>query len=255
MKKLITLLFILMASVFGMQAQDLNEILDTYFETIGQEEAMKHNSTLSTGKSVMQGMELPFTIMFKRPDKMRLEIDIQGAKIIQAYNGETGWYVNPMAGTTDAIEMSGIQLQEMERQADFDGMLYNYKEKGYTTEYIGTDEMEGTEIHKIKQTDKDGNEFFHYMDADNFVLLKTAAKLKIGESVTEVETLYSNYKEQDGMVMAYSMETRQGGQSISQIIIEEVVFDVEFDDPIFDMPEKAEVIEKLEEDSDKDEDK
>ncbi len=254
MKKSITLLFILLGSVFGMQAQDLDEILDTHFETIGQDEMMKHYSFQSTGKSVVQGMELPFSIVFKRPNNMRLEVDIQGAKIIQAYDGETGWYVNPMTGTTDAMEMSGVELQQMERQADFDGMLYNYEEKGYTTEFIGTDEMEGTEIYKIKQTDKNGNEFLHFMDAENYVLLKTSAKIKIGESITEGETLFSNYKEHDGMVMAYNMESRMNGQTVSQIIIEEVVYDVEFENSIFEMPEKVEVPEEAEPDSEKEQD-
>jgi len=129
MKNLITFIFVFTFSIFGVQAQDLQEVLDSYFETIGQKKLNKHESMTAKGKSIQQGMETDFIVYQKRPDSFRLEVDIQGAQMIQVYNGEKGWMVAPWTGSMDPVEISGWQLDGLARQSDFDGMLYNYKEK------------------------------------------------------------------------------------------------------------------------------
>ncbi len=44
------------------------------------------------GKSIGQGMENDFTMWQKRPNSFRLEVDIQGAKMVQVFDGEI-WMV------------------------------------------------------------------------------------------------------------------------------------------------------------------
>jgi outer membrane lipoprotein-sorting protein len=186
-------------------------------------------------------MELDFVMLTLRPEKFRLEVDIQGAKMIQAYDGEKGWFVAPWTGSLDPIEISGVQLKTVKLQADMDGMLYNYEKKELITELIGKEDMEGTEVYKIKQTDKEGDVYFHFIDAENYVLLKTTSKVKMGESEIESETLYSNYKEYEGLMMAHSFESKTNGQTMSQINIEAVELNPEIDAAIFTMPPKQEV--------------
>lgn len=236
----LTFLFAFVIIFTGLKAQDLNEVLQSYFETIGQEKFIEHQTLMVKGKSIQQGMETDFTMFQMQPNRIRIEVDIQGTLMVQAFNGQKAWYTAPWTGTTDPIEMTGFQLQSMKRQADFDGMLYNYEEKGYTTELIGTEDMEGTQIYKIKQTDEEGNLFYHFIDAENYVLLKMNTTLNVDDSQVDSETLFSNYKEKDGMILPYSMETRMNGQTISQINMEEYIFDEKIDDSIFVMPEKEE---------------
>lgn len=237
MRKLFMSIAITAITIFGLQAQSVQEILDAHYEAIGMEKFLTHNSMKASGKSLQQGMETPFMIYQKRPATIRLEVDIQGATMIQAYDGKTGWMTAPWTGSTDPIELSGVQLDAMKMQADFDGMLYNYAEKGYEVEMLGTDDMEGTEVYKLKFTNEDGNIFYHFIETDSYVLLKTTSIMKQGEAEIESDTYFSNYQENDGLVMAYSIESRSNGQTVSQINIESVEYDVEIDDSIFKMPE------------------
>lgn len=250
--KTLSILFATFILSFGIQAQDLDEILSNYFETIGFEKYLKHQTIVIKGKSIGQGMENDFTIWQKRPNSFRLEVEIQGAKMIQVFDGEIGWYIAPWTGSPDPIDLSGFQLSLMEKQSDFDGKLYNYEEKGYNTELVGTEEMEGTEVFKIKQTDADGNEYYHYIDSENFILLKEESKIKVEDSEVVTETLYSNYKEQDGMVFAFSMETRQDGQTMRQANMEEFIFGEKIEDSLFDKPPKEEPVEETTEEETKD---
>lgn len=240
MKKLFFIVFTTTVLIFQPQAQTLEDVLNSHFKTTGQKKFNKINSMKATGKSIFQGMETNFTTLQVRPNKFRLEVDIQGATMIQAFDGEKAWFVAPWTGTTDPIELAGEQFEALKRQADFDGMLYNYEEKGYLTELAGKEDMEGTEVFRINQTDKDQNTYSHFIDAETYVLLKTTMKMKVGESEVESETLFSNYKEQDDMLVAFSIESRTNGQTMSQINIENLEFGAKIDPSVFTMPAKQE---------------
>jgi outer membrane lipoprotein-sorting protein len=247
MKKTIAILFALFTATTITHAQTLDEILNTMFETIGQDKLVEINSMQFKGKSAQMGMETPFNIIQQRPDKFRLEVEIQGAQMIQAYDGEKAWMTMPWTGSTEPQELSGIQLKSIEAQSDFDGILYHYADKGYTAKLIGTEEVEGTETFKIK-LEKEDDITYYFIDAENFVIIKLTNLVKVNESVIESETYFSNYKEVNGIIMPFGMEQRSNGQSQSLVTIEEIEFDVEVDESIFGMPEKtipAEEIKKL----------
>ncbi|RLD60750.1 MAG: hypothetical protein DRJ05_04065 [Bacteroidetes bacterium] len=243
MKKLFMGIALTAITIFGLQAQSLQEILETHFEATGMEKSLTHESMEITGKAVQMGMETPFKIVQKRPDLFRMEVEIQGATMIQAYDGKTGWMTAPWTGSIDPIELSGMELDGMKMQADFDGMLYKYVEKGYTAELIGTDDMEGTEVYKLKFTDENGSVFYQFIDADSYILLKTTSIMKQGDSEIESETFYGNYKDMDGIIVPFSIESKMNGQTQSQVTIETINYDMDVDETSFAMPQ----VEKKEE--------
>ena len=239
MKKIIMLILAaIVAAIGSLFGQDLDEVLEQYYEVTGAEKVSQFQAVTAKGKIMQMGMEMEFTNTIKRPGKLYLEVPIQGQLMKQGYNGEVGWLVAPWSGSLDPVELSDVQLKSMERQADIDGMLYDYKEKGYTTTLEGEEEMEGSPVFVIKQL-KDEDEFIHYMDAENYVLLKTKAKLNVEGSIIEIETLFGNYKPVDGIVMPFSIESKVNGQTQSQIMMEEYVFNEEVDDAIFEKPAPA----------------
>lgn len=244
MKKSMAILFALFTATIFTHAQSLDEVLNSMFETIGQDKLIELNSMQFNGKSAQMGMETPFMIIQERPNKFRLEVDIQGATMIQAYDGENAWMTMPWTGSNKPQELSGIQLKSIESQSDFDGVLYNYEEKGYTAELMGTEEVEGTEAFKIK-LEKEGDITYYFIDAENFVIIKMTNQVKVNEAVVESETYFSNYKEVDGVVMPFSMEQKSNGQSQSLVTIEEVEFNVEVDQSIFPMPEDTTTTEEI----------
>lgn len=238
MKKLALLACVIFISGFLAQAQDLEEILGNHFQTIGQDQVLTIQTMINTGKSIQMGMETNFTLYAKRPDKFRLEADIQGQKFIQAFDGQKGWTIMPWAGTTDPMELPADQVKFMKWQADMDGMLYNWKEKGYAVELTGKEDWEGTEVYKIKLTTQDNDVFYYFMDAENFVILKTEMNTKYQGNDLKEETLTSNYKEVEGVIMPFSMESFSNGQLSRQIMVESYTFNSELDDSMFAMPEK-----------------
>lgn len=230
----LSLLLSLLVSGFA-SAQTADEILAKHFEAIGQENLLNVQSITTSGKFVQGGMEIPFNSFALRPNKVRVEGSFQGLKFIQAYNGEIGWALNPFMGDTVPTQAQQDIVDELKDQADIDGLFYNYSEKGFKVELVATEDMEGQQVYLLKLTKSNGNEYTYYMDAENFVPLKMKAKVKVMGVEREVETFYSNYKPTEGIVMAYSMESKVGGQTISQIVIDKVEFNKEIDPTIFEM--------------------
>jgi len=240
MKRLLLVLLGVTLLSFGntIIAQDLEEVLENYFETIGQDKLLKVNSITMNGNIMAGGMEFPFTTVLKRPKMLRIESTIQGQKMIQVFDGENGWMINPMMGTLEPQDMDPETVKQLKSQADMDGELYNYDEKGHTVEYLGTDEMEGTEVHKIKLTRKDGDETIYYIDADAYVVLKATGKRKIQGVEVEDESTFGNYKMVEGIVFPFSITSGVAGQPGAQIVIDTVLIDKPIADSLFVRPEK-----------------
>lgn len=217
-------------------AQDLDKILNKHFETIGQKNLKKVKTIQATGKAVMMGMENPFKMISKRPDKIQVTVEFQGAKIIQAYDGETAWMVNPMMGSAEPMDVTGPEADGLIESGDMDGQLWNYKEKGHQLELEGTEEVDGSEAYVLKLTKKNGNIDYYYMETESYLILKIKSKTMVNGSETEAEGLLSNYQEVDGYMMAFTIEQKYGGQTAMTIMMDEVKTNVEVDDSIFSKP-------------------
>jgi hypothetical protein len=235
MKKVLSFVFAL-AIISGASgySQDLQEILDNYFEVTGLEKVLETNAMIAKGKAVQMGMEFPMTMYQKRQMKVRMEAEIQGMKMVQAFNGEIGWAILPWTGSLEPQDMSPDQVKGMKQSADMEGDLYNWKEKGFTLTLEGEEEMEGTPAFKLKLEKPDGDVFNYFIDAENYVILKVDAKVMLQGTAIETSSYYSNYKPVEGMVMPHSIETRMGDQVQLALVIEGYEIDPEIADSLFE---------------------
>jgi outer membrane lipoprotein-sorting protein len=232
----VLLILILGAAITTLYAQTLEEILEKNYEMMGQEKLAQVNSMTLQGKILQRGMEIPITWYQKRPLKFRSESSFQGMSFITVFDGEKGWSINPMTGTQDAQPLDEEQIDRMKDQADIDGILYKYKEKGYQLELEGTEEMEGMEVFVLKLAKPNGDVFTMYMDPENYVVLKTKAKIKVKGNELETESFHSNYKYVDDILIPFNIETKSEGQTVMQMIFDKVEFNTELSDSLFTKP-------------------
>lgn len=170
MKKLFTLIAIVGVFIGSVQAQDLEEILENYYEVNGQEKMSQVKTIIMTGRIFQMGSEFNFTRISVRPNKFHLEADIMGQKFIQSFDGSDGWMIAPWTGSTEPQDIPADQLKSIEREADIDGVLFNYDEKGITLEYEGIEDVEGSDTYKIKATYADGDVITTFIDVESFVI-------------------------------------------------------------------------------------
>ena len=231
-----TVLFLIAGN--SIMSQSLDDILKEHFSAIGQDNILKVNTQKLTGKMIQGGIEIPFILMSKRPDKIRIEGTFQGLTFIQNYNGKEGWNLNPFAGVTDPQPMSEEDLKEIHYQADMDGMLWNWNEKGYTVTFDGKDDMEGTSCYKIKVDTKEGDSFTYYIDSDSYLILRSNTKMQRLGNEIESDTYFSNYNMVEGIAFPGKIETKMKDQLMGTLVIENVELNTELDDTLFEKPVK-----------------
>ncbi len=239
MKKLsLSIAAVLFMSTAFVSAQSLEEVLKNYFEVSGQETMLASKNSQSTGKMIQMGLEIPFIQYAAAPNKFRIEATFQDMTLIQTYNGEEGWSLNPFAGMTEPQAMSEDELKSVKVQADYEGMLWNWKDKGYEVSLEENEEIEGVDCNVIKAVSKDEDVYTYYIDAENYVVIKMNSKIKMQGQVMESDTFMSNYQEGDGFVYPGKIETKMNGQVMSTIVIDETVLNVDLGAGKFDKPVK-----------------
>ena len=213
-----------------------DEVIAKYIEAIGGREKLDSvKSMRMTGKSLAGGgMEVPVTIEFKRPNKMRVEFTVQGMTGVQAFDGKTGWFIMPFMGKTDPEKMPPDMVEMIDDQADFSGPLVDYRKKGHKVELVGKDDVEGSETYKLYVTKKSGSTEYHFLDTEHFVLIQTKGKRKFQGTEIEFTIKYGDYKEVDGLLLAHSIQ--QGGMG-GDTTFEKVELNADLPDDRFTMPE------------------
>ncbi|MBA7568376.1 hypothetical protein ES708_10097 [subsurface metagenome] len=102
---------------------------------------------------------------------------------------------------------------------------------------MGTEDVEGTETHKIKLTKKEEDVIFYYIDSESYVIIKETRKITAQGSEIETESFPGNYEVFDGIVFPMSVKANIMGQE-TEMLFDSVKFDIEMNDSIFVRPEQ-----------------
>lgn len=238
--KTISVVFLSFLFSISLTGQTLDEILSKHFKAIDQENFAKVKTVVMKGVTVSGSMENEYTMTIVKPDYYRLDVPFRGKKMVQAYNNGEAWFIAPWAGN-EAKDATEDQLKNMAHQADLDGPLYQWKEKGNQLKLISTEELNGTVVYKIKVTAKNDEVSYIYMDTDSFLILKTEEFIMMqGKKVNAVNN-YSDYKPvgDTKILMAHSIETYYNGQLASKVTVGEIEFNPKVDMEIFQKPTAA----------------
>src|SRR5882762_1490921 len=220
------------------RAQTVDEVIAKNIEAHGGVEKLKAIHTARTTAKYSQGSFHAQVVQEnKRPGKVREEFIIQGMAQVQAYDGRAGWQINPFGGRKDAELMSQDDLKSLVVDADIDGPLVDYKEKGHKAELVGHDSVEGTDCYKIKLSMKNGDVRHYYLDADSFLELKLEIQTTIRGALQELEIYYGDYEKVNGIYYPFAVEQAQkGSSSRSQITVEKIEQNIALEDAHFTMP-------------------
>ena len=231
---------VLVASAARAQAPTVDEIVAKNLAARGGLDKLRGLQTMKmTGTINVQGMDMPLTVMTKRPNLLFQEMTMQGQRMVSAFDGAKVWAINPMLGPGPR-ELTGTQADMIRDQASFDGPLVNYKDRGDTLEMAGSADLGGAKAWKLKLTRKlGGRTLFIYVDADTGLEKQWSATVDQGGMTIDVDTVMLDYQPTpEGVLVARSMRTLVGGQQQGLLKVLTVEYNVPIDDAAFQMPAK-----------------
>ena len=194
-------------------AQTAEEIVAKYIKTVGGAEKIQAVKTLRK-MGIFNGgggFEAPILEENKRANMVRQEFSLQGLTAVNAYDGKTGWKIEPWQGKKDPEPLGEEETKQIVEDSDFDGPLVNYQQKGNKIEFVGMEPVEGTDAFKLKVTLASGDVRYYFMDTDYYVPIKIETKRMIRGAEREYETSLGDYKEVNGWYMPFSVESKIKG--------------------------------------------
>jgi len=224
----------------GTNQPTVDELVAKNIEAKGGATALKSLQTLrSTGKLLAQQgqIEYGYAQTKKRPDQVRSEASLQGMTQIQAYDGKEGWRVSPFFGRKDPERMSADDVKALVEDTEMGGPLADWKAKGSTVDYLGTEDVDGTPAHKLKVVRKNGDVSFVYLDPDHFLEIRIVTQRVRHGAHEEVETDLGDYEKAGGVFVPTSIQVGPKGSPDKQmVVVDRVEANVPVDDTIFHFP-------------------
>jgi len=201
----LSLLLVFSFSIFS-SSQTADDLVNNNIKAKGGIEKIKAiKSVRMTGKFSGQGIIALVQQENMRPTQVRETLSIQGMSAVQVYDGSTAWQINPFGGRKDPQLMGDDDVRDLLIDADIDGPLVDYKEKGNTVEYLGHDIVDGDDALRLKVTLKNGDIIFYYLDPDTFLEIRKETQEFIRGAVHENVIEPGSYKAVGGVMFPFSV--------------------------------------------------
>ncbi|MFY9660771.1 MAG: hypothetical protein WAJ97_09100 [Terriglobales bacterium] len=172
-----------------------------------------------------------------RPNLIRQTFTLQGMTAIQAYDGATGWQIQPFGGKKDPELMGEDDMRDLLLAADFDGPLVDYKEKGSTVEYLGHDVVDGDDALRLKVTLKNGDIIYDYLDPDTFIEIRKEIQQFVRGSVRDRVEGFGSYKPVAGVMCPFSISSGSKNHPDAQTsTVQKMEVNVTIDNADFALP-------------------
>ena len=129
----ITLVFLSFTVFISAQSKpSLDDIIAGYLKTVGGADRIQALQTVRrTGKFIGDGgFEAAYRQENKRPNKVRDETTFLGLTGVTAYDGKSGWKIEPWQGKKDPEPLGEDELKSIIEDAEFEDPLFDYREKG-----------------------------------------------------------------------------------------------------------------------------
>jgi hypothetical protein len=234
--KSLLLVGLVLGAVSSLSAQSVDELINRMIaarggiDKIKAIETRKETGTISFGPDT----EGPFTAELARPNKLRVEVHLPNANVVQAFDGKSGW--QNMPGSDQAAIMDQTQVRAMSEQADFDGPLIDHKKKGNLVELAGLGELDGRKTYRLRVTLANGDVHYWELDAENYLPVRWRGNRTANGVETPIESVFTDFRDVSGVKYPFMIESFIEGKLVQQMKISSREANLKIEDARFAPP-------------------
>lgn len=213
----------------------VDQILDKYVQAIGGKAAVEKQTTrVAKGSFEIAAFGASGTaeIYAKAPNKSATVIDVAGYGVVeQIFDGKTGWSKDPQNGLR---EKAGAELASTKLDSDFYKPV-RLKQLYPNIVVKGTDKVGEKEVYVLVATPAESSPETWYFDTQSGLILREDAERESPEGKQAIQVFYEDYKEVDGVKMAFSIRQITPAFTLN-IKMLEMKHNVPVDDAKFNKP-------------------
>jgi len=171
----------------------------------------RETGTLALGA----GNEWPFVVEHKRPNRYRMEVELQGAQLVRTFDGVHGWQKQPQVAAPEP--MSGDDLHNINNEADFDNALVDTAAKG-KAELLAKEAVGGHDAYKVRITLLSGDVFDYWIDAASYLPIHWEGGRMINGKPVVFESDFSDFRDAGGVKYPFLIQSAIKGSAQKQKI-------------------------------------
>jgi len=243
MKKTLFFVPFLLIFIGFVKAQNVEEIIAKHLEAVGSEnwkyvEALKtEGDLLNVIYNVTGSTTSSHSILVVRDKAVRIDDILWGETTTFVLNGDTGWFTMPAVGQSAPELLPDAMVGMMKSQTQLlDTVFTDYKAQGAKFEYMGTENINGTEAIKIKMYVANNYVMYSFFDPATFYEIKRVVEEDPEKHYRQWTTIYSNFKKQNGIVFPFTIETTDSMMGVNTYTISSITVNPVVDPQIFEMP-------------------
>lgn len=162
-----------------------------------------------TGKVIWPGdYELTYRETRGRKNNEALyESSSQGLTLVQGFDGNVGWRINPFEGRRDAERMSEDGTLALADDATIDGPLLSASTHGNSVSYVGREDFEGTDTYKLRVLQPGGVQYMYFLDPDTYLEIKVVETRTLRGARQVTQTEYGDYELVNGVYFPFEIES------------------------------------------------
>ncbi|HEY7329431.1 MAG TPA: hypothetical protein VH592_17465 [Gemmataceae bacterium] len=230
---------IIIFSVRGNKDEDakMREIVAQAIKAHGGDNLEKMKGSITRTKGKILDLEYTTETSLQLPDRSRTVAESKLGKFVQIINGDKGWV---KLGDLSR-ECVKEELDEMREQLNAAQIthLFVLSDREYRLSPLGEEKIDDRQAVGVRVEHKGFRDIHLYFDKENNLLLKVETRIKDplrgGEEVA-AETVYSDYKNVDGVMTANRMTIKYDGKTYIEGEITDVKYSEKLEDNMFDKP-------------------
>ena len=225
-------------------AQTVDDIVAKHIAARGGMDKLKAIQTLKITRTVATGIgnNVRVIIYKKRPALYRGEqgpAQPAGAPLTpRGVNADDAWDI--AQGGKVTLRPDALENETRDIDADFDGLLVDWKTKGHTVTFAGKEALPSGDALKLQVKTKNGIERTIYLDAATYLDIRHTGYLTLPNGRRDVVIDFANWRDVNGVKFPFDItEDRTGGQAPVQSLVvytEKIEANVPMEDALFATP-------------------
>ena len=224
-------------------AQSVDDIVSRHVAARGGYEKLRAVQTIRITRTVAaQFSDIKVVLYKKRPQFFRAEQTPPGqAPTARGVNADAAWDTAPGGRTTLRTAAAAAEARDLD--ADFDGLLVDWKAKGHTVTLEGKEALPGAETFKLKVTTKSGAVRYIYLDTTTYLDRRHTGVLKLPpDRQLDFVMDFGGWRSVDGVMFPFDISEDRTGREPSvsfATYTEKIELNVPMDDALFATPAGA----------------
>jgi len=217
-------------------AQTVDEIVARHIEARGGYARLNAIQTIKITRTIATPFsDVKVVVYKKRPHLLRIEQTPPGQPMIpRGVSATEAW--DTVQGKI-VVRPPQTFAEARDLDADFEGLLVNWKEKGHTVELAGKESLPGGDVYKLKVTTTSGASGDLYLDAKTY-LDRRHVNLT-GNRQAQVVVDFGGWRDVNGVKFPFDIaEERTGKGPVQSFVVytEKIEVNVPMDDTMFAAP-------------------